>query len=191
MTNAYLCLPKQQFALDDYALRPLQRGDMEAIRCWRNEQIEVLRQDRPLTQEDQERYYREVVSPLFAEKQPPQLLFGYLLRGALIGYGGLVYVSWHDRRAEVSFLVDSVRAGELPMYRQDFAAFLELVKQVAFDALDLNRIFAETFDFRGDHIAVLEQAGFVKEGVMKEHIRLDDGFGDSVLHGYLRAYRNA
>ena len=191
MINAYTCLPQQEFSQGDYTLRPLQRDDMEPVRCWRNEQIDVLRQDRVLSEEDQERYYREVVSPLFTQRQPAQLLFGYCLRGVLIGYGGLVYVSWRDRRAEVSFLVDSARASEPPVYRQDFAAFLELVKRVAFDALGFNRIFTETFDFRTGHIAILEQAGFVKEGVMKAHICLDDGFGDSLLHGYLRAYRDA
>jgi RimJ/RimL family protein N-acetyltransferase len=101
--------------------------------------------------------------------------------GRFIGYGGLTNLDWHARHAEVSFLVDPARAADPDTYRRDASAFLAFLAGWAFGELGLNRLFTETYDFRELHIGLLEQAGFVPEGRMRQHV---EG-GDSVLHGLL------
>jgi hypothetical protein len=45
------------------------------IMKWRNEQIYHLRQDKPLTAEDQEYYFSNVIASLFEQAKPNQILF--------------------------------------------------------------------------------------------------------------------
>ena len=190
--SSYQCLySTQEYSIEDYKIVPLRYEDIFHIKQWRNEQIDILRQKKQLSDADQEQYYRKVIEPLFQQENPSQIIFSYLHKNELIGYGGLVYVNWMDKRAEVSFLINTERAQEESIYREDFLAYLELVKQVAFQTLKFNRLFTETFDIRDKHIGILEEAGFVREGTMKEHVLIKGTFIDSILHGYLRKYYHA
>ena len=158
---------------------------------WRNEQIDVLRQNRLLTEADQDRYYREVVEPSFSEDRPRIILFSYLRDEDCIGYGGLTNIDWDSRRAEISFLVDTDRTRDLKVYREDFSVFLRLMKRIAFGALQFNRLFAETFDIRPHHIRILEDNGFRLEGRMRQHVIIRGRPVDSLIHGCLKEYCDA
>ncbi|MBD2720791.1 GNAT family N-acetyltransferase [Hymenobacter armeniacus] len=184
----YRPLPAADYRWNDYQLIPIRYEDREPIRAWRNAQLPVLRQAEPLTAEQQEAYFQRVVLPLFAQERPGQLLFSLLHAGQLIAYGGLVHISWPDLRAEVSFLVDPVRAADAATYRQDFLAHLRLLGRVAFEGLQFNRLFTETYDIRPAHVAILEEAGFRLEGRLRQHVQLAPGtFADSLMHGQLAA----
>ena len=186
--NTYQPLSQAEFRWHDYQLVPIRYDDREPIRAWRNAQLEVLRQAASLTAEQQETYFRRVVLPLFEQEQPGQLLFSLLRNGTLVAYGGLVHISWPDGRAEVSFLADPARAADPGIYRDDFEAHLRLLGQVAFEALNFNRLFTETYDIRPAHVAILERAGFQLEGRLRQHVRLaPDTFADSLMHGQLAA----
>ena len=170
-----------------YAYPPLRREDIQALRVFRNEQIDVLRQAEPISEEQQERWYEEQVVPTQGEPRPPQVLVSILEPGGeFIGYGGLTNVRWEHRRAEVSFLVDPTRAADEGVYRRDMRAFLDHLAGLAFGEHGMNRLFAETWAFREFHISVLEDAGFKYEGRMREHTLDADGRPiDSVLHSRL------
>lgn len=183
--NTYRCLNQQEWHEADYSLVPLREADIFLIKNWRNAQIDVLRQKRALTDDDQRSYYQKVIQPLFDQEQPNQLLFSLLYKNECIGYGGLVYVSWEDRRAEVSFLVDDQRAAQPAVYRQDFLHYLTLIKRVALQGIHFHRIFTETFDIRDFHISILEESGFVVEGRMRDHVCIQGEFKDSLIHGFL------
>ena len=167
---------------------PIRRKDILQIKSWRNEQMNILRQKRKLTDLDQILYFKKVISKLYDADQPTQILFSYFHMKKLIGYGGLVHIAWADKRAEVSFLVETRRSKDSNTYKIDFSSYLTLLKQVAFDDLDLNRIYTETFDIRETHVSILEESGFKLEGVMKEHVLIDEKFVDSLIHAYLRKY---
>lgn len=183
----YACLADKQYSYLSYAVVPIRREDMLLIKEWRNEQIDVLRQARPLTDEDQRRYYEEAVLPTFTEAEPRMLLFSYLLDGRLIGYGGLTNLDWVNKRAEISYLLETARSSEQDRerYEADFSAFLTLMKRIAFRELKLNRLFTETFDIRPWHVAVLEKNGFRPEGRMRQHVRIRGVYVDSLIHGCL------
>lgn len=179
----YRCLKTNIYGdAQGYQLVPLRGEDREPIRLWRNAQQEILRQHVTLSQEDQDRYFSLVLAPLYAMEQPPQILFSYLLEDRLIGYGGLVHIQWPCLHAELSFLVDPARKA---FYETDFLHYLGLITQAAFQDLAFHRLFAETFAFRTDHMAVLEKFGFKREGVLREHIYKQGTWVDSHLHGLL------
>ena len=74
------------------------------------------------------------------EDCPRQILFSFLHRQQLIGYGGLVYIDWQAKKAEVSVLFDlSDRSEE--QYTEQLTAYLTLLKEAAFDDLGLHRLW--------------------------------------------------
>jgi RimJ/RimL family protein N-acetyltransferase len=104
----------------------------------------------------------------------------------LIGYGGLVNISWKDKRAEMSFLVSPEIAANANQYSAAISNFIGLIKTLVFDEMMFNRLFTETYEFRDFHIAQLVQNGFVQEGIMRQHIFENNRYCDSILHGMLR-----
>lgn len=173
---------------DGYGYTPLRRADVEVLRLFRNAQIDVLRQTEPISPDQQERWFDDVVAPAQREERPSQILVSILdPEGDFIGYGGLTNLDWSSRRAEVSFLVDPKRAADADVYGRDMGSFLAFLAQWAFEDLGLNRLFAETYAFRDFHIEQLERAGFTLEGRLREHVVTSRGPTDSLVHGLLRA----
>ncbi len=178
----YTCLKQELFSRGDYFLRPVGFDDMEPIRKWRNAQMDVLRQQTILSSEEQILYWKEKVVPLFEKSEPDQLLFSFLKNTILIGYGGLTYLDWDEKSAEVSFLLDSRIISNKEKYQTYFKEFLVLLKQVAFNELSLHRLYTETFDIRPDHIETLEKCGFQFQKRIKNKIQIGDRLVDSLIH---------
>ena len=183
---AYRVLHLNDYRHGRYRLLPIRPGDREAVRQWRNSQLDILRQVVPLTAEAQDRYFREVVGPLFDAEQPAQLLFSLLLDEELIGYGGLVHIDWPAGRAEISFLLETDRNAHIPTFQADFAAYLHLLRQVAFEDLGLQKINTEAYDVRPHLTAVLEAEGFAEEARLPRHVRVAGQLVDTVFHSCFR-----
>lgn len=73
----YKALKTQIFTFGEYSILPIRSEDRYLIMQWRNEQIYHLRQNKPLTKEDQDSYFEDVVSKLFEQEKPDQLLLFY------------------------------------------------------------------------------------------------------------------
>lgn len=169
-----------------YELTPLRQEDIFKIAQWRNAQMNILRQKIFISEAMQELYYKEQILRSFNCEHPRLILFSFLEHNKCIGYGGLVYIDWDAKRAEVSFLVAPERAQELEIYKNDFRHYLKLIKCYAFKGLKLNRLFTETYSFRKEHKAILEAEGFVLEGCLRQHVDVENKLEDSLIHGMLR-----
>lgn len=179
----YACLKTQTFTDHSYRIIPLREQDIYLIKEWRNAQIDVLRQNIPLTDEMQKKYFENVIRPSFALSQPNQILFSFLKDDHLIGYGGIVHVEWKAQQGEVSFLVDPQRIANPAVYEMDFSSFLKLIKTVAFKNLHFKRLYTETYAIRNVHISILEKAGFVEERRLKNWVKIKEQFVDAIIHG--------
>lgn len=186
--NKYLCIKNQFLKKNDLEIVPIRHEDMLKIMQWRNEQTYHLRQNGLISKKDQNNYFKNVIGGLFNDPHPKQVLFSYIKQDICIGYGGLVNINWHDKRAELSFLLDTNLKKNKQNYQKYFSVFIELIKKVAFTEMNLNRIYTETYSFRSKHIAILENNKFVYEGSMKQHIYMkdEDRFYNSLLHGCLK-----
>lgn len=185
--NEYKCLKSKNISIREYSICSIKRQDIEIIRLWRNNQIHVLRQKNEITQEEQVKYFERNIWPTLLEDEPNQILVSYFHQEKLIGYGGLVHISWEDRRAELSFVVDDKRAADENIYKQDFEFFLCLMKYVAFEIINLNRIFTETYDIRQFHISIIESSGFLFEGELREHVIINNKKCHSLIHGIIHS----
>lgn len=181
MSSNYHVLSKKSWEQGEYAIMPIRYEDRYSIMKWRNEQMYHLRQSEPLTSEQQDRYFTQVVLPSFDHEQPSQILFSYLKNGECIGYGGLVHISWLDKRAEVSFIMNTQHEEE--EFSDHWLMFLTLLEKVAFHELRLHKIFTYAFDLRPHLYPVLEKAGFRKEAELPEHCQFDGRFYSVLIHG--------
>lgn len=177
---SYKVLNKQVFSNGNYSIVPIRSEDRFAIMKWRNEQIYHLRQNKPLTEEDQDLYFETVVKKLFDQDQPNQLLFSYLEGDACIGYGGLVHINWIDRNAEISFIMET--ALEKEHFQLHWMTYLELIEQLAFEQLGLHKIFTYAFDIRPNLYLALDEARFVEEARLKEHCFFNNNYIDVLIH---------
>ena len=167
----------------DCCIVPLRYEDRFLIMKWRNEQIYHLRQTRPLTEDDQQRYFDNVVYKLYDNPNPDQILFTYLNRGICIGYGGLVHINWIDRNAEISFIMDTQLEKE--HFAEHWSNYLTMLKQVAFGDLGLHKIFTYAFDLRPHLYSVLETNGFVREATLIDHCVFEGEYKDVVIHSLI------
>lgn len=176
----YKALNKQVYSEGIYSLVPVRFEDRMDIMKWRNEQIYHLRQSKPLTAEDQDNYFNNVVSKLFNQDQPDQILFSFLKNGECIGYGGLVHINWVDKNAEISFIMDTRL--EVNKFQEMWQSFLKLIEIVAFQDLSFHKIFTFAFDLRPHLYEVLTIAGFFEDSRLREHAIFDGKAIDVLIH---------
>ena len=182
MTNSetYIALQQQTFSIGDFSIVPIRFQDRLKIMNWRNEQLYHLRQQTILTKDSQDHYFSTVISMLFETEKPSQLLFSFLEKNKCIGYGGLVNISWIDKNAEISFIMET--SLETTSFKTHWTTFLKLIEKVAFQELDFHKIHTYAFDLRPHLYPILEHSGYIKEAILKDHLLYKNGYKDVVIH---------
>lgn len=185
--NIYSCLSQQVYTSGKFTLVPIRIEDRYVIMKWRNEQIYHLRQAKPLTKEDQDAYFENVVSKIFDQGQPEQILFSFLEDGGTcIGYGGLVHINWVDKNAEISFIMDT--SLEENRFQEIWLSYLKLIEEVGFKGLLLHKIYTFAFDIRPNLYEIFEYSGFILDSRLKEHCLFNNKFIDVVIHSKFNNY---
>lgn len=176
----YKCLSASEYIGGPFSLIPLRDEDKLVILKMRNEQIYHLRQAEVLTIAMQEAYFANVVTKLFDQEKPGQLLFTLLENDKFIGYGGLVHINWIDMNAEISFIMKT----ELEKDKFEFywKNYLSLLEEAAFKDVGFHKIFTYAFDLRPHLYPVLEAAGFYEEARLKEHCYFEGRYLDVVIN---------
>lgn len=178
--NEYKCLKNQRFEINEFSLVPIRSEDQLLIMKWRNEQIYHLRQAKPLTEADQKNYFESIVSKLFEQQNPNQLLFSFLKNGQCIGYGGLVHINWIDKNAEISFIMDTKL--EKDFFEKIWSNYLTLIEKIAFTEISFHKIFTYAFDLRPHLYTMLSKNGLKEEARLKEHCYFEGKFIDVLIH---------
>ena len=91
-------------------------------------------------------YFENVVSSLFKQENPNQILFSLLHQNQFVGYGGLVHINWLDRNAEISFIMKTRLQEE--SFEYYWMNFIGLLENLAFKELHFHKIFTYAFDVR-------------------------------------------
>ena len=76
--DKYNCLGQNEFQKGGFKIIPIRYEDRFNIMKWRNEQTYHLRQDKLLTEVDQEAYFNNIVTKLYKEVEPSQILFSFM-----------------------------------------------------------------------------------------------------------------
>ena len=179
--SCYEHWPNLSLAIDAVSVRPIRWSDRESIRVWRNQQLEVLRQQDPISTEQQDLYFSQTIKPLMSMTHPSQFLFGIEFDAQLIGYGGLTNVDWDAQRAELSFLVDT-KILKTQTYKEIMLIFIKIISEFARDKFGFNQIFTETYTQRVGHIEILELAGFEHETFLADRTDINGKSVRSQIH---------
>jgi len=186
--NTYKVLKNQEFRSANFKITPIRFSDKFLIMKWRNEQIDILRQEKPLTKKDQLIYFDNVILNLFDQDYPTQLLFSFLDGEKCLGYGGLVNINWNDKNAEISFIMDTKL--EYLSFSFYWKIFLNLIEQLAFREIKLHKIFTYAYDLRPNLYTLLEEKNYNKEAILKEHYFYKSEYKDVVIHSKFNDERN-
>ena len=184
----YRILPKSEIEFNGLLARTVNDQDIEFIRNCRNSQKDILRQNKTINKNDQILYYKNIVWPQCDLEKPELILLSLFRDNKIIGYGGLVHISWENKRAELSFVVSEKISNEKSLYKKNFNDFLCLIKTLSFQSLDLSRLYTETYNIRPFHISILENNGFKLEGRLISHVIINNKKIDSLIHGCLKNY---
>jgi RimJ/RimL family protein N-acetyltransferase len=179
--NQYQCIKIDFPAYESLSIRPIRYENKDKIRIWRNDQINILRQARPLSKSDQDTYFKNVIESLFDQRNPDQIIVGLYDVEELIGYGGLVHIDWGNKHAEISFLLSS-EINSKKNYLSCFKKFLVLIEQLA-SKMNLNKIY--TIGYATDHFRFepLVSNDFRHEATLKKHKFVGDRLVDSLIYG--------
>jgi RimJ/RimL family protein N-acetyltransferase len=178
--DTYKALNKQNFTYGRYSIVPIRFQDRYDIMKWRNEQIYHLRQNKPLIEKEQDFYFDTIVSQLFNQEKPNQILFSYLEGEKCIGYGGLVHINWVDKNAEISFIMATHLEQEF--FKIHWVNYINLIEKAAFQDLNLHKLYTYAFDIRPHLYEAIESAGFKKEAILKEHCFFEENFKNVIIH---------
>ena len=135
---------------------------------------------------EQINYFNTTLLPSFSQQNPSQVIFSYFKDEFLIGYGGLVHISWEDKRSEMSFLLNPELVNVENIYEEYFTKFIDFMKEVNFSILDFHKLFTETYSHRSFHISILEKAGFELEGILRDHIIIEKKYFNSLIHSIIK-----
>ena len=179
----YKNLLKQEFSIDNYLITPIRDKDKWVIMKTRNEQMFHLRQQNPLTELDQENYFKNIISELFLIDKPNQLLFSFLKDGEFVGYGGLVHINWEEKSAEISFIM--LTNLEKENFSKNWTVFIKLIESVAFEELRFTKIYTYSYDLRPHLYPILERCGYILTDRLSKEIDFNGELIDVLINSKL------
>ncbi len=161
-------------------LRPLEREDAPRMAAWFND-YEVARTTsryRPFSVVEQER----MIDQLLDAKD--DVVVGIVERTSdeLVGVIGLHGVNDKNRRAMLGIAI-----GEKTHWGRGYATQASrLMVALAFDTLNLHRVWLDVFSDNTRAVRCYEKLGFKRDGVLREHVFRDGAYCDLLLMSILR-----
>ena len=183
--KSYKVLNKQVFNLGVFSIVPIRFTDRLKILKWRNEQIYHLRQNKIITETDQDFYFKNVVNKLFDKEKPDQILFSYLKNDKCIGYGGLVHINWIDKNSEISFIMDTKL--EKQSFQTHWNIFLSLIEKIGFEELKMHKLYVYAFDLRPHLYTALEESNYFKDAVLNQHSFFENKYLDVFIYSKINS----
>ncbi len=156
--------------------------DINLIRVWRNKQTSILRQSNIIKKRNQINYFRTRVEEELKNKKPNLILLAIKNNKDTIGYCGFVNISWNDKRAEISFLLNHKFKYHSKEYESIMIIVFKKLFKLGFGNLKLKKIFTETFIKRKKHINIIKKLGMLQEGLLKKQYFKSGKYIDSVIH---------
>jgi RimJ/RimL family protein N-acetyltransferase len=180
MKDGYIILDKKKYTEEGYSLVPIRWEDRYKIMQWRNDQMYHLRQQTILTKLDQDKYFNDVISFLFDQESPKQLLFSFLKDGECIGYGGLVHLDWDKKTAEISFLINT--SLEKTYFKKLWSLFLIMIEKIAFKDLGFLKIYTFSYDLRPQLYELLAAQEYLEVKRLVKEKLVDNQWVDGLFH---------
>ena len=159
-------------------LRSLERKDLPKCVEWLNdpEICETLSISEPISIEGEQRWFDNV------QKDDSSKIYCIeTLQGEHIGNVGLEDINLHDRKAELGIFI-----GEKRLWGIGYGTeAVKLALKLAFEGMNLNRVYLRTFISNERASKCYEKAGFVKEGILRQDIFKNGKYVDTLAYSIL------
>ncbi len=104
------------------------------------------------------------------------------LEGKLVGDCGLRFIDWKNRKAEFFITI-----GEKEFWGKGLGSdALRIVMRLAFDKMNLNRLWLSVLVDNPRAVRCYEKCGFVREGLLRQESYVDGKYRDVLLMALLR-----
>jgi [ribosomal protein S5]-alanine N-acetyltransferase len=163
-------------------LRELQDSDWQGIHDYASQEQACRFQPwGPNTEEETKSFVQEALEDA---KRNPRTRFFFVIQDSqnheLLGAVELNIRDLHNQAGDIGYIINPKSWGK------GFATeAAELVIQYGFEVLKLHRIFATCNPGNNGSARVLEKLGMTKEGTMRHHLKMKDGWRDSHLYSIL------
>jgi RimJ/RimL family protein N-acetyltransferase len=174
----------KKIKIEDYQIKHISFNDIETIRLWRNQSIKYLRQNKKISKNNQIKYFKNYVKKQTNLKKPKDIIFLFKKNSLLVGYGGLVHISWENKNAELSFLLNP-KITNKKIYKIYFTKYINLVLNLSFKICKLKKIYTYTFGYRKINTNLLKENGFGYEGLLKKHVFKNKKFNDIIIQSII------
>jgi RimJ/RimL family protein N-acetyltransferase len=163
-------------------LRGYEKSDAEALVRWFSDE-EVTRwlgpMNVPITRAKQEQF----IEMAAASGDDAKYFAIETLEGKLVGDCGLRGIDWKSRKAEFFITI-----GEKPLWDKGLGSdALRIVIRLAFDKMNLNRLWLTTLVDNPRAVRCYEKCGFVREGLLRQESYVDGKYRDVFMMGLIRA----
>jgi [ribosomal protein S5]-alanine N-acetyltransferase len=179
-----MLLPTPTLHTDRLLLRPFTDADTDALFALQSNAAVLRYWDAPpWSERSRAERFIAVCKQMEQEGRGARLAIDQALNGAFIGWCCLVKWNPDYRSATMGYCLHSA------VWGQGFATEAAgSLLHWAFDALDLNRVQAQTDTRNTASSRVLEKLGFVREGTLREDCIVDGEVSDSWVYGLLRRH---
>ena len=178
----YIVLKKNNYKKNKLEFKPFSEKFLEKIRLIRNKQKKILRQNKSISAIQQINYFNENIKKEFKSKCPKNILLLIFIKKKLIGYCGLTNLDWFNKRAELSFILNT-ELNKKKIFLNIFQSSLNLLEEILFKELKFKKFISETYEYRKNVIHFLLKNNFTIEGNLKNHIYKNGKFYNSILLG--------
>jgi len=151
------------FSLNGVTLRPLEFEDIDTLYNWDSDiELDMLAGWGP---KRSRAAYRQRYERRIAEPEDGLYMFGIVVEERLVGYVQLARIDRTDRHAEVGIVI-----GDKALWGRGIGrTALRLLLDYAFTARALERVCANVYGFNTRSQHLMEQVGFQREGILRQH----------------------
>ncbi|MBO9129969.1 GNAT family protein [Bacillus sp. 165] len=168
------------FTTKNVTLRPLQESDIEQMYSWELD-MEISR----MSGVGRKRTYAQFQNSYesyFSKSTDSLVLFAIEFDNKLVGRAELGLIDRFHQRGAFGIVI-----GEKEMWGKKIgSAALTLLLDYAFHIENLQRIYAEVYDFNTRSQRLLEAAGFTYEGKLRQHEFHNGKMQDMLVYGILK-----
>ena len=159
-------------------LRPLERKHLAQCVDWLNDEeiTEHLPASEPLSLEEEQRWYDNLL-----RDDSRKIFVIETLEGEHIGNVGLENINLHSRKAELGIFI-----GKKDMWGKGYGKeAVVLALELAFETLNLNKVYLHTFTSNKRAQQCYEKVGFSKEGVLRQDSFRRGKYQDCIVYSIL------
>lgn len=159
-------------------LKPLERKHLAQCVEWLNdpEVTEFLTISEPMGMEGEQRWYDN-----YLKDDSMKIYALETIDGNHIGNAGLENIDVHSRRAELGIFI-----GDKKYWGKGYGTeAVLLILDLAFNGLNLNKVYLKAFVTNERAWKCYEKAGFIREGVLREDIFKNGTYADCFIYSVL------